>query len=183
MTGAFCGLWVSVAAGRLTGAEDAGTGLRKWWAGGRPRGRAEGKGHTGLAGVLSPSLRAWSVAPTFLREVSGEKTGLCLNGRGGLRGSGPWRETLGLPPSAGPALSPASSPRSGLLPGYVAAVLRNLPPPSSGGWDRGPNTPVPSPPTLVLGPLCPQASPEAVLAGGEAHLGATNLCLNPGPDT
>lgn len=123
------------------------------------------------------------MAPTFLRGVSGEKTGLSLMRRGGLRGSGPWRETLGLPPSTGPALSPSSSPPSGLLPRYVAAVLRNLPPPSSGGWGRGPNTPVPPPPTLVRGPLCPQASPEAVLAGGEAHLGAANLCLNPGPAT
>lgn len=78
MTGAFCGLWVSVAAGRLTGAEDAGTGLRKRWAGGRPRGRAEGKGHTGLAGALSPSLRAWSVALTFLREVRGRRQGFAL---------------------------------------------------------------------------------------------------------
>lgn len=34
---------------------------------------------------------------------------------------------------------------------------------------------------LVLGPLHPQASPEAVLAGGEAPPGAENLCLNPGP--
>lgn len=63
LTGVFCGLWVSVAAGRLTGAEDAGTGLRKRWAGGRPRGRAEGEGHTGLAVALSPSPRAWSWLP------------------------------------------------------------------------------------------------------------------------
>lgn len=86
MTGVVCGLWVSVAAGRLTGAEDVGTGLGKRWAVGRPSSRAEGEGRHG---ALSASLWAWSVALTFLRGLTGETTGLSLMRRGGLRGSGP----------------------------------------------------------------------------------------------
>lgn len=48
LTGAFCGLWVSVAAGRLTGAEDAGTGLRKRWAGAGPEAGQRVRGTQGL---------------------------------------------------------------------------------------------------------------------------------------
>ena len=78
LTWVFCGLWVAVAARRLTGAEDDGPGLGKWWAG-------AGERVEGQRGARDPAL----------------SLSLCLVSGSQTLGVGKWGEDRALPHEIG----------------------------------------------------------------------------------